>query len=129
MTILCGRQRASEIVGDLLEQQNDGPASFWWMFLRVVFAMSWRWPVAIITAAMSILFALVRYVAFFQSTQSLPRGTIRLSWGVDCMLVKCLHGPVLHRGDAQRTEFTVRLRDVDTPQWKRTIPSTAQRTD
>ena len=86
LTLLCGRQRASEIVGDLLEQQNAGSASFWWMLFRVVFAMSWRWPVAIITAAMSILFALVKYVAFFQGNQSLRGGMSPLSWGVECML-------------------------------------------
>lgn len=86
LTPLCGRQRASEVVGDLLEERSAGAASFWWMLLRVVFAMSWRWPVAIITAALSILFALVKYIAFFQSTQSLPQGTIQLARGADCML-------------------------------------------
>jgi hypothetical protein len=84
LRIFGGRERASEIVGDLLEQHGASAAAFWWAVLAIVFAMTWRWMAAIITAAVSMLFILTKYVAFFQRVS--PYEKIPLTWGLAWML-------------------------------------------
>jgi hypothetical protein len=65
LNIFAGRERASEIVGDLLEQHGSSAAAFWWAVLAIVFAMTWRWMAAIITAALSTLFMFTKYIGLF----------------------------------------------------------------
>jgi hypothetical protein len=84
LNIFAGRERASEIVGDLLEQHGSGAAAFWWAVMAIVFAMTWRWMAAIITAAVSMLFILTKYVALFQPDPAHEK--IPLTWGVAWML-------------------------------------------
>jgi hypothetical protein len=84
LSVFGGRERASEIVGDLLEQHGSPTAAFWWAVLAILFAMTWRWMAAIITAALSTLFLLTKYVAFFQRVS--PHEKIALTWGVAWML-------------------------------------------
>lgn len=43
---IMARSRAAEIVGDALEQGGSSVA-FWWTIARVLFAMTWRWFVAV----------------------------------------------------------------------------------
>ncbi len=43
--------------------------------------------------------------------------------------IQRLHGTVLHRGDSQRSQLSIGLRDVNPPQRLRTIPAPPQRVD
>jgi hypothetical protein len=43
--------------------------------------------------------------------------------------VQSLHGTVFHRGDTQRSQLPVGLRDIDTPQRLRKIPAPSQCVD
>lgn len=49
LRIFCGRSRASEIVGDLLEQGKTNPTRLWRAILGVLFVMNWRWLAAMAT--------------------------------------------------------------------------------
>jgi hypothetical protein len=84
LSVFGGRERASEIVGDLLEQHGSSAAGFWWAVLAIVFAKTWRWMAAIITAAVSMLFILRKYVALFQRVSAHEK--VALTWGVAWML-------------------------------------------
>lgn len=57
------KERAGEIVGDLLEQQKSMPA-FWASILRIVLAMQWRWLVAVPAAMFAVALALKPYADF-----------------------------------------------------------------
>jgi hypothetical protein len=83
LTIFAGRERASEIVGDLLEQHGSSAAAFWWAVLAIVFAMTWRWMAAIITAAGSMLLVLMKYAFFMHGS---THEKIALTWGMVWLL-------------------------------------------
>ena len=43
--------------------------------------------------------------------------------------MQSLHGPIFHRGDAQRSKFPIGFRDVDAPQGLGLVPAPPQRSD
>lgn len=59
LTCVCTKQRASEITGDLLEQETRPTINFWLAIMRVVFAISWRWMVGYVFAVTSLWWALI----------------------------------------------------------------------
>ena len=62
---VCTKPRASEIIGDLLEQGNS-PSSlkFWCSVLGIVFAMSWRWSLGVLAAFWAFAPALRVFIVF-----------------------------------------------------------------
>ena len=59
LKFVCTKQRASEITGDLLEQEAGPTINFWLAIIRVVFAISWRWMVGYVFAVTSLWWALI----------------------------------------------------------------------
>jgi hypothetical protein len=65
-------QRASEIIGDILEQPNRSVAAFWFTVIRIVFALSWRWMLGLVAAFCSWLIAFAPYRFFVGSKHHAP---------------------------------------------------------
>jgi hypothetical protein len=61
LTPITGAPRASEIVGDLLEEAASSTA-FWLSVMRVAFSYSWRWMIGVPAAMFSILLPAVPFV-------------------------------------------------------------------
>jgi len=53
-------QRASEIIGDLLEQKPS-PAQFWLTIARILVALTWRWILGAVLAGLSGLVVVAPY--------------------------------------------------------------------
>ncbi len=81
---VCGRQKATEIVGDLLEHEAARRGSFWMALLSVLASSLWRWIAGIVLAGTSMLYGLVHYINAFQAK---PSGAMNISWGIGCALV------------------------------------------
>ena len=86
LRIVCGRPRATEVVGDLLEQGGVSQTELWWVVFRMMYAMSWRWLIAIVLAALTSLLAITRYVSASPQFHSEFPEPLWLRWGVGCML-------------------------------------------
>jgi hypothetical protein len=65
-------QRASEIIGDILEQPNRSATAFWFTVMRIVFALSWRWTLGLVAAFCSWLIAFAPYRFFVGSKHHAP---------------------------------------------------------
>jgi hypothetical protein len=66
------KQRASEIIGDILEQHNRSATAFWFTVMRIVVALSWRWMLGLVAAFFSWLIALALYRFFVASKHHAP---------------------------------------------------------
>jgi hypothetical protein len=69
---ICGKQRASEIIGDLLEQESPSSIGFWWTVFLVLLALIWRWVAGIVAAAAFPFFGMVAYATFVASKVPVP---------------------------------------------------------
>lgn len=79
LSLVSGRQRAVEIVGDLLEQSTAKSQPFWWMIVTTTAAFTWRWVVAIVLAAASSVFAALHYSSHLQAHPDLRGISLRPS--------------------------------------------------
>lgn len=72
LRLLCGRARAAEMTGDLLEQGDASPRVLWGLVLRVGFAASWRWVAAVAVVIPTSVLLLMKYMQWAMFTRSLP---------------------------------------------------------
>lgn len=79
LSLVSGRQRAVEIVGDLLEQSTANSQSFWWMIVTTIAAFTWRWVLAIVLAAASSIFGVLHYHSHLQAYPEMLGISLRLS--------------------------------------------------
>src|SRR5580693_1535270 len=66
------RQRASEIIGDVLEQPNQSATAFWFTVMHIVVVLSWRWTLGLVAAFFSWLIAFAPYRFFVGSKHHAP---------------------------------------------------------
>jgi hypothetical protein len=66
------KQRASEIIGDVLEQPNRSAVAFWFTVMRIFFVLSWRWMLGLAAAFCSFLITLAPYRFFVGSRHHAP---------------------------------------------------------
>ena len=84
LTMVFGRRRASEVVGDLLEQETGSKGSFLVSILSTLIFVTWRWGAAIAVAVISTLIALNLYGQHFSDAQ---HEMTQPKWAMICVLV------------------------------------------
>jgi hypothetical protein len=76
---VCGHKRATEIVGDLLED-GKGPFGVWFAVMQVLLRWSWRWIVGVVAAAASSVALMICLAKIFQFGVALPTASPNNIW-------------------------------------------------
>ena len=91
LALIVGRSRASEIVGDLLEQYSFGSYLFWRVLAGVIFSSLWRWGLGIALAATLTVILLIRYALLLPIQGT---GSVEMSPGMHYLLAAVCLGTV-----------------------------------